>query len=789
MCKRLIFLSCLALMLSLVGSNAFGAVLDLKITAGTNDAEEHLTAVSHAAGEMDVGSTDLELPYEDDGTPSATDLQLIGLRYNVALAKGAKINKAYVEFTCDEVKGGTKPVNLIIEGQLAVNPPAFASTAKDLSGRAPWTKAQVKWTVENWTTVGQKSQTPDLTAILQELMAQGGWASGNAVVLAFRADPNKPSTGLRCADAYEKSTTTCPVLRLEIFSPEAKDPNPANGAQEVTSPLLQWTAGDGAVFHQVYLGTKPQLTDADKAGVPSPAPMYFHVAGLTPGTTYYWRVDETAADGTVTAGPVWSFTSMYVTAWSPSPADWGVWMRNDTTISWKAGSGAVSHKVYGGTDKAAVTAGAASVLLATQAGTSFTLGKLTPLTVYYWRVDEVDATGKVVPGPVWTINVVGANTGSWRTAAAATAPGFLRTYVADGLYDIGTFGGEMTYEFIVRGNPDEKEVSQCLIGRRQFGTTTVGLKYEQWNNTKTYGATVFGVADYDYKVPTAPGEYTHLVFVSSKAAKKTDLYVNGVLKGSVATDITLSGKVGIGYGAQGADGSGSFDNFDGSIFGVAIYDKALSVTEIAANSVAFLVGGPEAVTIDIPIAAAADDVEEKTADNSVTQNSDLEMPFESAGTTKGTTPQVIGLRYAVPVAKGTQITKASVEFTCDENKGGTQVVNLVIDGQLVANAPAFGTAAKDLTGRTPRTKTQVKWAVENWTTVGQKSKTPDLVALLTEITSQDGWTSGNSLVLLFTDDASNPSAGVRCADSKEDQDGNAGTAPVLRIEVLIPWTQ
>jgi len=203
MSKKLAFLLSLVLAVSLAGSTTgWGATLDLKITGGTNDAEEHLNAG------MDVTSTDLEMPYEDSGSPSATDEQLTCLRYIVPLAKDAKITKAYVEFTCDETKDGTKPVNLIIEGQLALNPPAFTTAAKDLTGRAPWTKAQVKWAVENWTTVGQKSKTADLTAILQEIMAQDGWASGNAIILAFRDDKSAPSTGIRCADAYEDSTTT-----------------------------------------------------------------------------------------------------------------------------------------------------------------------------------------------------------------------------------------------------------------------------------------------------------------------------------------------------------------------------------------------------------------------------------------------------------------------------------------------------------------------------------------------------------------------------------------------------
>jgi len=124
----------------------------------------------------------------------------------------------------------------------------------------------------------------------------------------------------------------------------------------------------------------------------------------------------------------------------------------------------------------------------------------------------------------------------------------------------------------------------CLIGRRNFGDPQVGLKYEQWQNTGTYGATVFGVVDLDYGVPTAPGEYTHLVFVSSEDAGTTELYVNGVLEGSVDSAITLSGLVGIGYLAEAEDGSAFADNFDGDIFGVAIYDRALSADEIAVNA-------------------------------------------------------------------------------------------------------------------------------------------------------------------------------------------------------------
>jgi len=179
---------------------------------------------------------------------------------------------------------------------------------------------------------------------------------------------------------------------------------------------------------------------------------------------------------------------------------------------------------------------------------------------------------------------------NWEGAAAADAPGFLATNVPDGVYDIGAFSGDITYEFCVLSNPDETEASMCLIGRRDSGDTNAGIKFDQYENTGEYGATVFGVVDLYYGVPYSGGVDTHLAFVSSEDAGTTALYENGVYKGSVDSAITLSGLVGIGYGAQdeATRGSATFDNFDGDIFGVAIYDTALSDEEIAAHSDAFL---------------------------------------------------------------------------------------------------------------------------------------------------------------------------------------------------------
>jgi len=188
------------------------------------------------------------------------------------------------------------------------------------------------------------------------------------------------------------------------ISLKASNPNPPDGATGWASPLLEWTPGITAAFHDVYLGTTPTLGSANfKARQPGPMPMYFHAAGFSPGTTYYWRVDEVEADGvTKHIGDVWSFTSAPLIAYNPNPADGQQWVDINADLSWSAGSTAIMHDVYLGTNQANVTAGTGDTFKANQAATTYDPGTLKPGTAYYWRIDEIEADGTTKhTGPVW----------------------------------------------------------------------------------------------------------------------------------------------------------------------------------------------------------------------------------------------------------------------------------------------------------------------------------------------------------------------------------------------------
>jgi hypothetical protein len=188
---------------------------------------------------------------------------------------------------------------------------------------------------------------------------------------------------------------------------KAWQPSPADGTKNVTMPLLTWAKGDAAAFHNIYFGTVAELTAADLVSPRYPMTTYYPTIPLTPGTKYYWRVDEVEAKGAIHTGDVWSFTSASVTAFDPTPRDGALWVDPlAVTLTWLPGQNAMTHDVYFGTDQVAVAAGAAGTFKGNLVPMLFEPGALAQATTYYWRVDEVLADGKKIAGNVWSFGTL-----------------------------------------------------------------------------------------------------------------------------------------------------------------------------------------------------------------------------------------------------------------------------------------------------------------------------------------------------------------------------------------------
>ena len=187
---------------------------------------------------------------------------------------------------------------------------------------------------------------------------------------------------------WDEIAAICPPPRV------AKNPTPADGAVGVQAPLFKWEAGYAGVMHEVYFGTTPDLGPANLVQPRTPTMMYWHLPGIQPGVTYYWRVDEVEKDGvTVNTGNVWSFTTQALTAYLPSPKDGATDASPATALSWQPGQGVVKHHVYFGVNRDAVTQGTAATDKGEIAEATFAPGALDSVTTYYWRVDELPAGG------------------------------------------------------------------------------------------------------------------------------------------------------------------------------------------------------------------------------------------------------------------------------------------------------------------------------------------------------------------------------------------------------------
>jgi len=201
---------------------------------------------------------------------------------------------------------------------------------------------------------------------------------------------------------YSRALAEAEIKKL-AFRPKAHTPDPPDGAADVTTPLLRWTPGTSAQFHNVYLGTGPELGPAALVGTRLPFTMYYHVPGLEPGVTYRWRVDEVEKDGVTTyTGDVWTFTAQALTAYYPTPADGSMDAAPTPVLTWLPGQAATKHHVYFSDTRDAVQQRAADADKGEVTDPTFSPGALAAATTYCWAVDELIAGGTTKAGPVWT---------------------------------------------------------------------------------------------------------------------------------------------------------------------------------------------------------------------------------------------------------------------------------------------------------------------------------------------------------------------------------------------------
>ncbi|MBN2130498.1 MAG: LamG domain-containing protein, partial [Sedimentisphaerales bacterium] len=215
---------------------------------------------------------------------------------------------------------------------------------------------------------------------------------------------------------YDEELTEAELATMmtEAPFPYAFGAKPANGAMlGQTSVVLEWRAGDFAVSHNVYVGESfDDVNDGLVEAIPTTAtrmnlvaPDGPYPAGLVPGQSYYWRVDEIneAHPDSPWKGDVWSFWIQPAGAWAPSPTDEGQYVLTDQALTWNSGMGTLFHTVYFGESFEEVDNAVTGGWMIADA--LYDPGVLETAKTYYWRVDEFTMTGTVT-GETWSFTTL-----------------------------------------------------------------------------------------------------------------------------------------------------------------------------------------------------------------------------------------------------------------------------------------------------------------------------------------------------------------------------------------------
>jgi fibronectin type 3 domain-containing protein len=198
--------------------------------------------------------------------------------------------------------------------------------------------------------------------------------------------------GVKATGASYVSTMSAIASAATLALPSA--PTSVKATANSTSQVgVSWTAGPSGMpisSYRIYRGTTP----SSLVQVATRAATADTDVSLTPGTMYYYAVQETDTGGNVS--PMSAAVSVTTLALPSAPTKVTA-VANSTTqilVSWTAGLSGMpilSYHIYRGTTPSSL------VQLTTATTTSYTNVSLRPGTMYYYAVQETNTAGNLSP--------------------------------------------------------------------------------------------------------------------------------------------------------------------------------------------------------------------------------------------------------------------------------------------------------------------------------------------------------------------------------------------------------
>ncbi|MFT6926893.1 MAG: hypothetical protein ACJAZP_002513, partial [Psychromonas sp.] len=654
-------------------------VLQSRVSASADDAKER-------AGSVYLTSADLELVLDNNY------LQIIGLRFrNLSIPENAIITRAYIQFQADET-------DFLLDTQLKIvaeknnNAATFTSAAYNISSRAK-TNASVSWSPAAWDTIGaagEDQRSSDLTAIVQEIISETGWNSGNAMAFIFTG------SGRRVAEAYDGDQAGAPLLYVEyttelsssapVLTLLGADPIPLNLGETFTDPgATALDDNDGDLTADIQT-----VSDVNT----SVAATYTVTYSVTDSDGNSTSISRTVIVRDNSVAPVLTLLGADPINLNLNETftDPGATAQDETDGDLTSAITAVSDV---NTSVAATYTVTYSVIDSDGNGASFSR-----------TVIVHDNTG----APVLTLNgadQITLNLGETFTDPGATAQDETDGDLSADITTVSDVNTSVAATYTVTYSVTDSDGNSASIIR------TVIVR----DNTVSPVLTLIGADPINLNLGetfTDPG---------ATAQDETD--------GDLSADVT------------------NVSDVDTSV--AATYTVTYSVTDTDGNSASLsrtviVSDAPYEVTVlQSRVSASADDAKERAGSVYLT-SADLELVLDNNYL------QIIGLRFRnLSIPANAIITRAYIQFQADETDFllDTQL-NIVAEKNN--NAATFTSAAYNISSRS-KTNASISWSPAAWDTIGaagEEQRSSDLTAIVQEIVSETDWNSGNAMAFIFT---------------------------------------
>ncbi|MBX3038790.1 MAG: amidase domain-containing protein [Anaerolineales bacterium] len=146
-----------------------------------------------------------------------------GFRFNnVQIPQDAQIKYAYVTFAVDGQY--TDTVNIQIYGDDVANSSTFTTSSPPSSRPTPSPFNPVLWDITEQWNLGTRRGTPDISSVIEKIVSNHGWVSGNSLSLIFK----NTGSHIRRVIAFERANTDLILSPARLIV--------AYGSEDVTPP-------------------------------------------------------------------------------------------------------------------------------------------------------------------------------------------------------------------------------------------------------------------------------------------------------------------------------------------------------------------------------------------------------------------------------------------------------------------------------------------------------------------------------------------------------------------------